>query len=104
MIVAFIVWVFTGSKSTEKPIVNENDSGGDSNTAVIGVMVGVTVLVIVVFCVVVLVLFMLYWNNRRTQGQQQWPKDPEFQVDTIYKIHIIMLYTHIINFISHSCH
>lgn len=58
----------------------DDNSSDDSNAAVIGAVVGVSLIVIIVFCTVLVLLVVLYLNNRRIQGQQQWQKDPEFQV------------------------
>lgn len=69
------------STDSGTPIIRENDKSDSNNAVVIGIVIGVCVLVMFVFCTVLLVLLILYLNNKRARGQQQW-KDPEFQVDT----------------------
>ena len=61
-----------------------SSSSNSSDAAVIGTVIGVCVLVLLVFCTVVILLVVLFLNNRRIQAQQQWQKDPEFQVNKTY--------------------
>ena len=68
-----------------------NDARSSSDAAVIGTVVGVCVLVLLVFCTVVILLLILFLNNRRIQAQQQWQKDPEFQVNNTVIIMAILL-------------
>ena len=90
-ITVFIMYLLVGpttSSPSDPPISSPQGPNGDnddsSDAAVIGTVVGVCFLVAIVFCVVVIALLILYLSNRRAQGQQQWQKDPEFQVDTPY--------------------
>lgn len=63
---------------------NSSSRSSSSDAAIIGTVIGVCVLVLLVFCTVVILLVVLFLNNRRIQAQQQWQKDPEFQVNKIH--------------------
>jgi len=60
-----------------EPIAGNSD---DSSGAVIGAVVGVCVVVFILSSAVLIVVIFVYLHTKRTQAQQQWTKDPEFQV------------------------
>ena len=47
----------------------------------IGAVAGVCVVVIILSSAVLVVVIFIYLHTKRTQAQQQWTKDPEFQVN-----------------------
>jgi len=74
--------VLIGAGETSQPIQPGDDD--DSSGAVIGAVVGVCVVVIILSSAVIIVVLFVYLHTKRIQAQQQWTKDPEFQVKNAY--------------------
>ena len=73
-----MVNILTGEEAGA-PITESDD---DNSGAVIGAVVGVCIVVIILSTAVIIVVIFIFLHTKRTQAQQQWTKDPEFQVCT----------------------